>query len=129
MPPRITRENLPNDVLVEWRYGTYKLHIGEPLRYTGDNVLRTYVSYKFWDDDKLIFQGSDFSPGMLGCIDSDESVYSLLGFLSLAPGDTDADHFKSYTPEQLAWVKDNHHELSMLVSDFEDPQAAEPNGY
>jgi hypothetical protein len=36
--------------------------------------------------------------------DSLETVASLLTFLTLRPGDTDADYFAGYTPAQMEWA-------------------------
>lgn len=52
---------------------------------------------------ELIFEGEDFSPSPMHADDSDATVSALLSFLTLCPGDIDAEYFASYTPEQLAW--------------------------
>jgi len=51
----------------------------------------------------VIFQGDDFF-----CPYRDPTSYkaalSLLGFLTLRPGDTDGEYFSKYTPEQLEFA-------------------------
>jgi hypothetical protein len=39
--------------------------------------------------------------------DSDATIASLMTFLTLRPGDTDAEYFESYTPAQLDYC--SHH--------------------
>jgi hypothetical protein len=51
----------------------------------------------------VLFTGSDFSCAPGHATDSDDSIAALLGFLTLRPGDTDAEYFEAYTPEQLAY--------------------------
>jgi hypothetical protein len=50
---------------------------------------------------RTLFEGEDFCCSPLHAIDSDETVGALLGFLTLRPGDTDAEYFADYTPQQL----------------------------
>jgi hypothetical protein len=54
-------------------------------------------------DGWIIFEGEDFAGSPMDADDSDETVAALLTFLTLRRGDTDAEYFESYTPEQLAW--------------------------
>lgn len=49
----------------------------------------------------ILFEGEDFNASPMYADDSDECVGSLMGFLTLKPGDTDRDYFDSYTPAQL----------------------------
>jgi hypothetical protein len=53
----------------------------------------------------VLFDGADFSGSPMHADDSDATVAGLLGFLSLKPGDTDAEYFESYTVGQLAWAE------------------------
>jgi hypothetical protein len=54
---------------------------------------------------EMLFEGEDFSGSPMHADDSDETVMSLLSFLTLKPGDTDADYFENYTPRQLKWAE------------------------
>jgi hypothetical protein len=51
----------------------------------------------------VIFDGEDFCASPMHADDSDRSVAALLTFLTLRPGDTDADYFDEYTDEQRAF--------------------------
>lgn len=79
------------------------------------------VAYKFYVDGKLLFQGDDFKPGALYNWDDLETNLSLMGFLTVSEGATDAEYFKDYTPEQILWRDSNKcQELNILISDLED---------
>lgn len=67
-----------------------------------------YIGYRFTMREAtglrtLLFTGEDFSGSPLHAIDSDQTVASLLSFLTLRPGDTDADYFEGYTDVQRAY--------------------------
>jgi hypothetical protein len=52
-----------------------------------------------------LFTGEDFACSPLHAIDSDECIATLMGFLTLRPGDTDAEYFANYTPTQLEFCE------------------------
>lgn len=49
----------------------------------------------------VLFTGEDFCSSPMDADDSDASVASLLGFLTLRPGDTDRDYFEEYMTHLL----------------------------
>jgi len=106
-----------------WQEGRFRLELFD----TGQRDWRgqTKLAYTFHDAGKLVFEGEDFAGSPLHADDSDETVVSLLAFLSLRPGDTDREYFDSYTPEQLAWAEANGEELSMLAAELEERKANE----
>lgn len=63
----------------------------------------------------VLFEGDDYGVPGHECIDSDAAMRGLLSFLTLRPGDTDADYFASYTAEQLAFC-DYHAEALAMAS-------------
>jgi len=83
---------------------------------------RAAVSYTFGPvKNPKLFTGDDFFPSPLHSPESAESAICLLGFLVLAPGDTDQGHFDDYTAKQLSFAssaKDS--DLSLLVYEFEN---------
>jgi hypothetical protein len=84
-------------------------------------------------DGWIIFEGEDFAGSPMDADDSDETVAALLTFLTLRRGDTDAEYFESYTPEQLAWTRSYDCEvlaceLSMLDDGEPEPDAVSING-
>lgn len=76
-------------------FGSYTLQIF----YEG----KANLSYKFFKSTKdVIFEGNNFWPSAAHrAIDSDETVLSLMTFLTLQKGDTDKEYFDNYTPRQF----------------------------
>ena len=68
-------------------------------------------------DDAALFEGADFGASPCHAIDADETLRGLLGFLTLRPGDTDADYFARYTEAQLAFARGDAESLSMYADD------------
>ena len=101
-----------------WQAGRFKLEVFDTGR--RDWRSQTRLAYTFTDGGNVIFQGEDFSGSPLHADDSDESLAALLGFLALRPGDTDREYFDSYTPEQLAWARQNGEELALLAHEVEE---------
>ena len=63
--------------------------------------------------DEPIFSGEDYQ--VPGCIDDDDAVRGILGFLTLRKGDTDADYFDDYNERQLAFRDSDAEYLSMFA--------------
>jgi hypothetical protein len=63
----------------------------------------------------VLFDGEDFVPSPLYAIDSDDTVEAIMGFLTLRPGDTDADYFEPYTPAQLNYCDQHAEALGIEV--------------
>lgn len=105
-----------------WTEGPYKLDMWDTFR--RDSFGKSVLRYEFRHDEELIFEGEDFCPGASTAIDSDEAVASLLGFLSLSPGDTDEEYFDDYTEAQIAWRDEHAEDLSLIVCVMECPEEA-----
>lgn len=85
--------------------------LGEPSSHLG----HTSVGYELERDGTVLFQGRDFRvPGHVA-IDSDKALESLMSFLCLQAGDTDAEFFDNYTPEQLAFRDEEAESLYLEV--------------
>lgn len=63
----------------------------------------------------VLFEGEDFAGSPLHGDDSDETVMSLMTFLTLRPGDTDAEYFAKYTPMQMDFATHYAETLSCYV--------------
>jgi hypothetical protein len=59
-----------------------------------------------------LFRGEDFGCSPLHCIDSRETIGAIMSFLTLQPGDTDAEYFAGYTPRQLEYCSQHAEALS-----------------
>lgn len=64
---------------------------------------------------RTIFECKEFacSVRMREAVDSDEAVASVLSWLTLRPGDTDADWFANYTPGQMDFANAHAEALAM----------------
>ena len=58
-----------------------------------------------------IFQGEDFHCSPMHCVDSDETITAIMGFLTLKPGDTDAEYFEDYSAAQLEYCEQHAESL------------------
>jgi hypothetical protein len=85
-----------------------------------------YVGYALIHGETVIFEGEDYSPGPMSGIDSDDAVRSLIGFLSLQPGDTDDEYFENYTTVQLEFAETYGENLSMYGVEDDDGECVEP---
>jgi hypothetical protein len=99
------------DVLRRWRKGKFSLTT---------YWLGREIGYQFKYGGKLIFEGRDFGPSPMHAIDGIETVISLLGFLSLQKGDTDAEYFTDYTKEQMELSENHGEELGLIVFDMKE---------
>jgi hypothetical protein len=89
---------------------------------TGQSLLGYRLTHP---DGRVLFEAEDYGCSPMIPIDSDDSVRSLLGFLTLRPGDTDSDYFDSYTPEQLAWAESEAETLQLWARDPDEEEEGE----
>lgn len=59
-----------------------------------------------------LFTGTDFAGSPLHADDSDATIAAIMGFLTVCPGDAEADYFKDYTPMQLDYCAQHAEVLS-----------------
>lgn len=102
-----------------WRLLTWE--VGTRAR-TG----QLHVGYRLTSPQgEAIFEGEDFGCAPSDAIDSDACLRGILGFLTLRPGDTDAEYFESFTPAQLAFAANDAEDLSQYATDPEDSEDPE----
>ena len=110
----LTKDNL----IKTWRRDGFRLELYDLNKRVDSHWM---IGYRFFDHKTLIFEGLDYGSSPMYAIDSIESIYGLLGFLSCRPGDTDDEYFESYTQRQLDWVNSDRCEvLSNYVYDWEE---------
>lgn len=80
-----------------------------------DSDGKSILGYELRQRAATIFAGEDFHCSPLHAIDSDEAVKDLMGFLTLRPGDTDAEYFEKYTEAQLDFASEHAEALSLEV--------------
>lgn len=102
-----------------YTFDGYKMTLEDTGRV--DSMGKARVAYTFSKPDgTLLFEGNDLFASPLHDSDGIESARTLLSFLTLQPGDTDADYFDAYTPEQMEWAKSGECEqLSTFAYDEE----------
>ena len=108
------------DPLRVWSESGFRLDLFETGKTDRDG--KSVLAYRLFDQEhgrRPVFERADFHCSPLHAVDSDRTVASLLGFLSLRPGDTDREHFEHYTPRQLDWCQRRGEELSMLAHELE----------
>ena len=76
---------------------------------------KSEISIEVRHEGRLIFDRSQLWVGLspLHSIDSKEARRLVLSCVAMAPGDTDRDYFKDYSPEQLEWARHWGEHLSM----------------
>ncbi len=82
--------------------------------YNGGPQRRVGYDFRQTGSDVALFKGEDFGCSPLHAADSDDCLRSLLSFLTLRPGDTDADYFEHYTPAQLLFVEEHAETVGAL---------------
>ena len=113
--------NLSDLTLIRtWEQDDFRLQLFDTGR--TNHYGKSVLAYEFAHQDIIIFEGEDFACSPLHAIDSDETVASLLTFLSLRPGDTDDDYFVSYTPDQMVFALAYGEELSIIAYEMENPE-------
>lgn len=108
---------LSYDHIRTWSEGPFRLELFDTYQCIYG---RSRLAFQFFYGEALIFEGDDFCPSPLHSIDSNNTVASLLAFLSLRPGDTDPDYFQDYTPAQLSFALSYGEELALLAQDLEE---------
>jgi hypothetical protein len=98
----------------EWRIRTY---------YAGFDSFsgKTRLGYEFGRvGESPLFAGEDFYCSPLHAEDSDESVRSLLGFLTLRRGDTDAEYFADYSDAQVRFSEESAESVALEFGLYDD---------
>lgn len=68
---------------------------------------QTILGYEFKQGKETIFEGSEFAGSPMHADDADATMASLMCFLSLRPGDTDAEYFENYTDRQKQFCREH----------------------
>lgn len=101
------------ELIKTWRKDGFTLRLYDLFK--RDSLGKSILAYELKDGRKVIFSGDDFACSPLHGIDSLDTVVSLLGFLTLKPGDTDREYFDKYTPDQLEWCQSFRCDLLSLI--------------
>lgn len=83
--------------------------------YKRDHMGKYVLAYRLTMDGNDLFTGADFACAPGHSIDGNGCIESLMGFLTLRPGDTDADYFEKYTTEQKEYCEQHADQLACEV--------------
>ncbi len=131
---------MAKDILRRCRFSPYRKGMGpvftlqtwdagerEDSQLSGRFSRRQYLGYRLsmistvHGGSRILFEGEDFGmpaiPMQGDSIDGDNTIRGIMSFLTLRPGDTDADHFANYTPEQLEFCSQHAEALNVAVID------------
>lgn len=72
-----------------------------------DTAGRNRIGYRLVSEGRVLFEGDDYAAH--NDPDQNQAVEGIMGFLCCRPGDTDAEYFRNYTADQLAFC-DQHAE-------------------
>ena len=109
------------DILRRCRFAPYRPGMGPRFTLTvwatdgRDWRGQTKLGYRLNMDGVILFSGADFCGSPLHADDADQTIASLMGFLTLRPGDTDRDYFDNYTPAQLDFCSQHAESLACEV--------------
>jgi len=77
----------------------------------GGTVMRFRLVRREGRKSEVLFDDVGFCGSPLHADDSDATMLALIGFLCLAPGDTDPEYFAGYSPRQLEWAQSGEAEM------------------
>lgn len=131
---------MPKDVIRRVRLSPYRPNMGPRFALTVWDTGRTgaygksILGYRLTERNgrharTVLFQGENFACSPCHAIDSDATLAALLGFLTLRPGDTDAEYFESYSARQLQFAREHGETLAYetYVRFGENLKEREPN--
>ena len=123
-------ENLLRDVRLEAQEGSvFRLRLWDTN--TRDSMGKWVLGYRFEQTEPeaqamVLFEGEDFGSSPLHAIDADETVRSLLSFLTLRPGDTDAEYFEGYNADQRDFAQTDAEALQLCSFGPDELEGEEP---
>jgi hypothetical protein len=86
-----------------------------PWKRPGKEMVGYKLEQMDGDSSQIIFEGTDFGCSPLHAIDSDAAVEAIMNFLTVRPGDTDADYFEKYTDAQLEFANQHAESLNAII--------------
>ncbi len=98
------------------RFQPYRKGSGPTFTLTLNDARWPSLRYRLSSGGRVLFEGMIVCPGTYAS-DANRAVVGVMGFLTLRPGDTDADYFAEYTPDQLAFANEHAETLACAVAD------------
>ena len=78
-----------------------------------DSAGRVKLTCEVKHGSEVIFPAGQLYCALHGTSDGIEAKELVMSLVAMRPGDTDADYFADYTPDQLAWATEHGETLSM----------------
>lgn len=72
-----------------------------------DSAGRVKLTCEVKHGSEVIFPAGQLYCALHGTSDGIKAKECVMSLVAMRPGDTDADYFASYTPEQIAWVTEH----------------------
>lgn len=88
------------------------VHVYDDLGWDDAGRIRIYLEVR--QSGKVIFPRGQLYGALHGTSDGIRAREHALAILEMKPGDTDAEYFDGYTPEQLAWATRYGDEISCI---------------
>lgn len=86
----------------------------DDLRPQWDEAGRIRLAVEVREGGKIIFPKGQLYCALHGSSDGIRARELVLSLVAMKPGDTDADYFADYTPEQLEWAEAHSDDISMV---------------
>lgn len=109
------------DILKRYIFRPYRKGMGPVFRletwdtWRRDAMGKYVIGYCLKMDGEVLFEGEDFACSPLHACDSKETAAALMGFLTLRPGDTDAEYFEEYNQAQMDYAEQHAEALGIEV--------------
>lgn len=83
------------------------IHAYDDLVPQWDSAGRIRLTCEVRHGGKVVFPKGQLTCALHGTSDGIKAKELIMSLVAMRPGDTDADYFAGYTPEQLAWVTEH----------------------
>ncbi len=123
--PRPHSKKFDGEFLFHGQFDDFLVELFDTHKFQEPN--HNQLGYRLWDKDEVIFEGSDLGSPRHEKMGSSIQIISLLGFLSLRDGDTDAEYFDSYTRRQLEWRDERAEDLGLWAYSLAEMHGDIPN--
>lgn len=111
---------MKTELLRHVTFDGYQLKLWDTDRPDSRLMGHTYLGYQLISPEgNIIFDGDDLGVPPFSPIDSDSTLRTLLGFLTVRPGDVEDEYFADYTLGQMDFVEGDAEALSIWALDEE----------
>lgn len=105
----------PSFTLTMWDTGRLSKRGSSVVGYRLTMIGQHQATWPLTSERTVLFEGEDYGPSPMHCVDSNAAVEDLMAFLTCKPGDTDSEYFASYKPHQLNYCRQHAEALRSEV--------------